>query len=92
MNRTQVLLKKTRPQHGVVEPELADFLFNRFVWAKRVALDRSRQTDFDQRAEKWVTTFGGWRWPYYRAPRKVGIGHSNFGTWSNLHRRQHTLG
>jgi len=28
-----------------------------------------RQTDFDRRAEKWVTTFGDWRWPYNRAPR-----------------------
>ena len=51
----------------------------------------SRQTEFDQRAEKWVTTIGGWRWPCNRALRGTRFGHSNFGTWSNLHRRQHAL-
>jgi hypothetical protein len=50
----------------------------------------SRQTDFDQPVEKWVTTFGGRRWPYYRAPRKIGSGHSNFGIWSSLRRRKHS--
>jgi len=47
-----------------------------------------RQTGFDQRAEKWVTTYGGWRWPLNRALRGIGSGHSNFGTWSNFLRRQ----